>query len=68
MEEQVLKIDEVIKDFRVNIEDLQLWSMPGIPPKLREGREIMATKTVSNIKRIEGECAKLCEESAQIWT
>jgi hypothetical protein len=28
MEEQVLKIGEVIKGFRVQIEDLKLWSMP----------------------------------------
>jgi hypothetical protein len=24
--------------------------------------------TIENIKKMEGECTKLCEESAQIWT
>jgi hypothetical protein len=27
----------------------------------------MVMTTVSNIKRIEGECTKLCEESTQVW-
>jgi hypothetical protein len=31
MEEQVLKIKEVIKGFRSQIEELQLWSAPGTP-------------------------------------
>jgi hypothetical protein len=36
---------------------------------VREGREIMETKIVSNIKRIEGECGeKLCEDSVRVWT
>jgi seryl-tRNA synthetase len=65
MEEQVLNIGEVIKGFREHIQDLQLRSMPGTPPEVHKGRERMVTKTVSNIKRIEGECTKLCEESAQ---
>jgi hypothetical protein len=34
MEEQVLNIGEVIKGFRAQIEDLQLWSMPGMPPEV----------------------------------
>jgi hypothetical protein len=68
MEEQVLKIDEVIKGFRVQIEDLQLWSIPGMPLEVQEGRERMATTTVTNIKKVEENCAKLYEESAQIWT
>jgi hypothetical protein len=63
MEEQVLKIGEVINGFRVHIEDLQMHIMPGTPPEVHEGRERMATTSVSNIKRVEGECAKLCEES-----
>jgi hypothetical protein len=27
----------------------------------------MTTTTISNIKKIEGECAKLCEENVQVW-
>jgi hypothetical protein len=38
--------------------------MPGTPPEVHEGRERMETTTVANIKKIEGECAKLCEENA----
>ena len=33
-----------------------------------EGKVRMATTKISNIKKIEGECTKLYEESAQIWT
>jgi hypothetical protein len=42
--------------------------MPGSPPEVREGRKRMTTTTVANIKKIEGECTKLCEENAQVWT
>jgi hypothetical protein len=35
---------------------------------VHEGRERMTMKTISNIKKVEGECSKLCEESAHIWT
>jgi hypothetical protein len=69
MEEQVLKIGEVIKGFPTRIEDLQLRSTPGTPPEEREGRERMTTlTTIANIKKVEEECTKICEESVQIWT
>jgi hypothetical protein len=42
--------------------------MPGTPPEVCEGRERMEMTTVSNIKKVEGECTKLYEESAQVWT
>jgi hypothetical protein len=42
--------------------------MPGFPTKVRKGRMRTKTTTISNIKKIEGECAKLCEENAQVWT
>jgi hypothetical protein len=42
--------------------------MSGMPPKVREGREIMMMITIANIKKIKGYCAKLYEKSAQIWT
>jgi hypothetical protein len=42
--------------------------MPRFPPEVHEGREIMTTTTVVNIKNIEGEYTKLCEENAQVWT
>jgi hypothetical protein len=38
--------------------------MPGSPPEVHEGRKRMTTTTVANIKKIEGECMKLCEENA----
>jgi uncharacterized protein (DUF3084 family) len=62
---EVLKIGKVIKGFQSNIEDLQLQSTPGMPPEVREGRERMMMTTVTNIKKIEEECTKLCEESTK---
>jgi len=41
--------------------------MPGLPPEVREGRERMTTTYVANIKKIDDECAKLCEENAEVW-
>jgi hypothetical protein len=41
--------------------------VPGIPSKVREGREIMVMIVVANIKKIEGEYAKLYEDSTHIW-
>jgi molecular chaperone DnaK (HSP70) len=59
MEEKVLKIGDVIKGFCEQIEDLKLWSMPGMPPEVCEGRERMEMTTISNIKKVEGECQAL---------
>jgi len=67
MEEQVLIIDEVIKGFRVQIEDLKLWSILGTPPEVQEGRERMPMTVVTNIKKVEENCTKLCEEREKIW-
>jgi len=64
----VSNIGEVIKIFRTRIENLQLHSMPGTPPKERAGRERTMMTTITNIKKLEEECTKLYEESAQIWT
>jgi hypothetical protein len=63
-----MKIGEVIKGVRSKIEDLQLQSTLGMPPKVRAGRERMALTVVANIKKVKEECTKLCEKSAQIWT
>jgi len=60
MEDKMLNIGKVIKGFRENIEDLKLRSMPGTPLELCKGRVRMATKTISNIKKVEGECTKIC--------
>jgi hypothetical protein len=38
--------------------------MPGSPPEVREGKKRPTTTTVANIKNIEGECTKFCEENA----
>jgi hypothetical protein len=42
--------------------------MPRMPPEVHKGRERMEMKKISNIKKVEGECAKLCEERKHIWT
>jgi hypothetical protein len=42
--------------------------MLGSLPEACEGRKRMETKTFSNIKKIEGECVKICDENAQVWT
>jgi hypothetical protein len=68
MEGQVLKIDELIKGFQSQIEDLKLRSAPGTTPKLREGRERIAMTTVEYTKKIKEECAKIFKEIAKIWT
>jgi hypothetical protein len=67
MEEQLLKIGKFIKGFRDHIQHLQLKSMLGIPIEVRKGGVWMAVTTVANINKIEDKCAKLCEESAQVW-
>jgi hypothetical protein len=38
-----------------------------MPPEVRAGRERMMMTTITNIKKVEEECAKLYEESVQIW-
>jgi hypothetical protein len=38
--------------------------VPGTPPEGREGRERMVMIIVTNIKKIEEECAKIREVSA----
>jgi hypothetical protein len=43
-----------------------LCSALGTLPEVREGRERMTMTVVTNIK-VEEECAKLYEESMQIW-
>jgi hypothetical protein len=68
MEEHVSRIDEVIKGLCTRIEDMQSRSTPGTLPEERAGRERSAMTAVANIKKLDKECAKLCEESVQIWT
>jgi hypothetical protein len=38
-----------------------------MPPEVREGRLMMSTKAVVNIKKVEDECGKIREESVQVW-
>jgi hypothetical protein len=63
MEEQVSRIYKVIKGFPRRIEDLQLCTASGTPIEEREGRERTMMKTIENIKKLEGECTNLYEES-----
>jgi hypothetical protein len=39
-----------------------------MPPEVHEGRVRMEMTSVSNIKKVEYECANICEESLQVWT
>jgi hypothetical protein len=66
MEEHVSIIGEVIKYFHRKIENLQLCTVRGTLPEEREGTKRTTMTTIENIKKLEGECTKLCEESAQI--
>ena len=63
MEEQVSKIDEVIKGFHRRIEDLQSCTVPGTSSEEREGRERIMMTTIENIKKMEEGCTNLYEES-----
>jgi hypothetical protein len=63
MEEQVQMIGEVIKGFQSQIEYFKIRIIPGSPPEVCKGRMRTTTTTVSHIKKIEGECMKLCEEN-----
>jgi predicted nucleic acid-binding Zn-ribbon protein len=68
LEEQVSNIREFIKGFYTRIEDLESHTMPGTTPEEKEERERNLMTAVASIKRLEEECANLCEESTQIWT
>jgi hypothetical protein len=37
------------------------------PLQVHRGKMRTTTTIVANIKKIEGECMKLCEENAQVW-
>jgi hypothetical protein len=68
LEEQVTKTNEAIQGFHVKIVDLEVCTTPSTPPKEREKRENIALMIVENIKSLDEECAKLYEESTQVWT
>jgi len=68
MEEHVSRIGEVIKGFHTRIEDLQSHTALGTPLEERERRERIAMTMVANIKNLDEESVKLCEEILQIWT
>jgi hypothetical protein len=40
----------------------------GTPPEKKEQRERTTITSVASINNMDKECAKLCEESTQIWT
>jgi hypothetical protein len=42
--------------------------MPGTPPEEKEQRERTTTTSVENIKSLDQECVRLCDESTHIWT
>jgi len=67
MEDNVLNIFKVMKGFQENIEDLQLQSTLGTPLDVWEGRYRMAMTKVTNMKKIEEECAEIYKDNAQIW-
>jgi hypothetical protein len=52
----------------MKIVDLEACTMPSTPPEEREKREKTTMTTVESIKSLEEECAKLYEESTQVWT
>jgi hypothetical protein len=67
MEEWLLKIGEIMKGFRINIQDIQMNSTLGMPPEVHEGRLRMEMIAVAKIKKFEDECENFCEESVKVW-
>jgi hypothetical protein len=67
LEDNFLKISKDIQGFHVNIVYLEVCTTPATPPKEMEQREKTVMMTVESIKILE-ECAKLYEESTQVWT
>jgi hypothetical protein len=68
MEEHVSNIGEVIKGFRSKIEDFESHTVPRTPPEEREQRENLMHASFANIKILEQECTRMCDESIHIWT
>jgi hypothetical protein len=68
LEEQVSKVKEVIKGFHTRIKVLESRTTPRTPPKKKAQRERTVMTSVASIKSLKEECAKLCEETRQIWT
>jgi hypothetical protein len=66
IEQQVSNIDKVIQGFRSNIIELESCAIPGTPPEEIDQRENMVNTSVENIKILEAECAKLCEENTKV--
>jgi len=50
------------------IEDLESCITPTTPPEEKTQREKTTITSVENIKSLDEECTKLCEESMQICT
>jgi hypothetical protein len=67
LEEQVSNIKEFIKGFHFMIEYLESCTTPVTPPEEKVERERTTMAAVASIKRMEKECANLCEENAHIW-
>jgi len=68
LDEKVMKINEVIQGFCMNIFDLEARTIPSMPPKEIQQREKTVVTTVESIKILEEECMKLYEERTQVWT
>jgi hypothetical protein len=68
LEEQVSKIRKSIQGFHMKTIDLEAHTTPRMPPEEMKKREKTKTMQVESIKILEEECAKLYEESTQVWT
>jgi hypothetical protein len=68
IEAHVSKLDESIQGFCLKIIELEAHTIPGTPLEEREKMEKMMNTTVENIKSLETESSKLCEESTEVWS
>jgi hypothetical protein len=60
MEEQVSRVDNVIKRFHRRVKDLHLHTILGTTPEEWTRRERTMMIAVKNVKKLDEECAKLC--------
>jgi hypothetical protein len=65
--QQVVKLEEVIKQLQQCIEYLELRAVPETPQDVRDQREATTRSTVERLKALYRECKQLSNHSAQTY-